>query len=95
MDQLLAAGAEAVGEGFYERMKKTADGGGTPLEVGAALAVYLGSAASDGITGKPAVRAVGSVGRAASSIAGTSMPPTSTPCAASSRRIAARHGASR
>ena len=52
MDQLLAAGAEAVGEGFYERMKKTADGGTTPLEVGAALAVYLGSAASDGITGR-------------------------------------------
>ena len=52
MDQLLAAGADAVGEGFYERMKKTADGGTTPLEVGAALAVYLGSAASDGITGR-------------------------------------------
>ncbi len=52
MDQLLAAGAEAVGEGFYERMKKMADGGTTPLEVGAALAVFLGSAASDGITGR-------------------------------------------
>ena len=52
MDQLLAAGAEAVGQGFYERMKKTADGGTTPLEVGAALAVFLGSAASDGITGR-------------------------------------------
>lgn len=52
MDQLLAAGAGAVGEGFYERMKKTAEGGATPLEVGAGLAVYLGSAESDGITGK-------------------------------------------
>jgi NAD(P)-dependent dehydrogenase (short-subunit alcohol dehydrogenase family) len=52
MDQLLAAGAEAVGDGFYQRMKKMADGGTTPLEVGAALAVYLGSAASDGITGR-------------------------------------------
>ncbi len=52
MDQLLAAGAGAVGEGFYERMKKLAEGGTTPLEVGAALAVYLGSAESDGITGK-------------------------------------------
>jgi NAD(P)-dependent dehydrogenase (short-subunit alcohol dehydrogenase family) len=52
MDQLLAAGAEAVGEGFYDRMKKMADGGTTPLEVGAALAVFLGSAASDGITGR-------------------------------------------
>lgn len=52
MDQLLAAGAGAVGEGFYDRMKKMAEGGTTPLEVGAALAVYLGSAESDGITGK-------------------------------------------
>jgi NAD(P)-dependent dehydrogenase (short-subunit alcohol dehydrogenase family) len=52
MDQLLAAGAGAVGEGFYERMKTMAEGGTTPLEVGAALAVYLGSAESDGITGK-------------------------------------------
>jgi NAD(P)-dependent dehydrogenase (short-subunit alcohol dehydrogenase family) len=52
MDQLLAAGAGAVGEGFYERMKTLAEGGTTPLDVGAALAVYLGSAASDGITAK-------------------------------------------
>jgi NAD(P)-dependent dehydrogenase (short-subunit alcohol dehydrogenase family) len=52
MDQLLAAGAGAVGESFYERMKKMADGGTTPLEVGAALAVFLGAAASDGITGR-------------------------------------------
>ncbi|MDH4064839.1 MAG: SDR family oxidoreductase [Acidobacteriota bacterium] len=52
MDQLLAAGTEAVGEVFYERMKTLADGGTTPLEVGAALAVYLGSAQSDGITGR-------------------------------------------
>jgi 3-oxoacyl-[acyl-carrier protein] reductase len=52
MDQLLAAGADAVGEGFYARMKQMAEGGTTPLEVGAALAVYLGSADSDGITGR-------------------------------------------
>lgn len=52
MTQLLAAGAEAVGEAFYERMRGLADGRTTPLEVGAALAVYLGSAASDGITGR-------------------------------------------
>jgi 3-oxoacyl-[acyl-carrier protein] reductase len=52
MDQLLAAGADAVGEGFYTRMKKMAEGGTTPLEVGASLAVYLGSADSDGITGR-------------------------------------------
>jgi 3-oxoacyl-[acyl-carrier protein] reductase len=52
MDQLLAAGADAVGEAFYARMKKMAEGGTTPLEVGASLAVYLGSAESDGITGR-------------------------------------------
>ena len=33
-------------------MVKTKDQGGTPLTIGAALAVYLGSAASDGITGR-------------------------------------------
>ena len=41
-----------MGEAFFERMKRIADEGGTPLETGAALAVFLGSAASDGITGK-------------------------------------------
>ena len=52
MDELLAAGPAAVGAAFFERMKRIADEGGTPLETGAALAVFLGSAASDGITGK-------------------------------------------
>jgi NAD(P)-dependent dehydrogenase (short-subunit alcohol dehydrogenase family) len=52
MDELLAAGPEAVGPAFYERMKRIAAGGGTPLETGAELAVFLGSAASDGITGR-------------------------------------------
>ena len=33
-------------------MKKIADEGGTPLRIGAELCVFLGSAASDGITGK-------------------------------------------
>jgi NAD(P)-dependent dehydrogenase (short-subunit alcohol dehydrogenase family) len=52
MAQILAAGPEAVGPAFFERMKRTADEGGTPLEKGAALTVFLGSAESDGITGK-------------------------------------------
>jgi NAD(P)-dependent dehydrogenase (short-subunit alcohol dehydrogenase family) len=52
MDQLLAAGPDAVGSAFYERMKKIADEGGTPLERGAALAVFLASSNSDGITGR-------------------------------------------
>jgi NAD(P)-dependent dehydrogenase (short-subunit alcohol dehydrogenase family) len=52
MEQLLATGPETVGPSFYERMKKIADEGGTPLERGAALAVFLASSASDGITGR-------------------------------------------
>ena len=52
MTELLAAGPAAIGAAFFERMKRTADEGGTPLETGAALAVFLASAASDGITGK-------------------------------------------
>ena len=52
MEQLLAAGPETVGPAFYGRMQKIADEGGTPLERGAALAVFLGSAESDGITGR-------------------------------------------
>jgi NAD(P)-dependent dehydrogenase (short-subunit alcohol dehydrogenase family) len=52
MDQLLAAGPEKVGQAFFDRMKKIAQEGGTPLDVGAALCVFLGSSESDGITGK-------------------------------------------
>ena len=52
MDQLLDAGPNKVGQAFYDRMKKLAGEGGTPLDVGAALCVFLGSADSDGITGK-------------------------------------------
>jgi NAD(P)-dependent dehydrogenase (short-subunit alcohol dehydrogenase family) len=52
LDEVLAAGPDTVGQDFYNRMVKTKEQGGTPLEVGAALAVFLGSAASDGITGR-------------------------------------------
>src|SRR3979490_3456553 len=52
MDQLLEAGPGKVGQQFFDRMKKIADEGGTPLEVGAALCVFLGSSESDGINGK-------------------------------------------
>ncbi len=52
LDEVVAAGPDAVGRDFYDRMVKTKEQGGTPLERGAALAVYLGSAASDGITGR-------------------------------------------
>jgi len=52
LDEALAAGPDRVGRGFYERAIKQKEQGGTPLDKGAQLAVFLGSAASDGITGK-------------------------------------------
>ncbi len=52
LDQALDAGPDVVGQDFYDRMVKTKAQGGTPLDVGARLAVFLGSAASDGITGR-------------------------------------------
>jgi len=52
LDEVVAAGPETVGRDFHDRMVKTKETGGTPLERGAALAVYLGSAESDGLTGR-------------------------------------------
>jgi NAD(P)-dependent dehydrogenase (short-subunit alcohol dehydrogenase family) len=52
LDQVLAAGPDAVGHEFHDRMVRTKSQGGTPLEAGASLAVFLGSAESDGITGR-------------------------------------------
>jgi NAD(P)-dependent dehydrogenase (short-subunit alcohol dehydrogenase family) len=52
LDEVLEAGPEAVGEAFYAKAVEQRDSGGTPLERGAELAVYLGSRRSDGITGR-------------------------------------------
>ncbi len=52
LDELLDAGPDKVGHDFYERAVQQKTQGGAPLEKGAQLAVFLGSAASDGITGK-------------------------------------------
>ncbi|HEV3059164.1 MAG TPA: SDR family oxidoreductase [Vicinamibacterales bacterium] len=52
LDEVLTAGPDAVGDEFHARMAETKAQGGTPLERGAALAVYLGSPQSDGITGR-------------------------------------------
>jgi NAD(P)-dependent dehydrogenase (short-subunit alcohol dehydrogenase family) len=52
VDEVIAAGPERVGAAFYEKNKQWKEKGATPLELGAALAVYLASAQSDGITGK-------------------------------------------
>lgn len=52
LDEVLAAGPEAVGDAFYAASLAQRDSGGTPLALGAALCVFLGSRESDGITGK-------------------------------------------
>ena len=52
LDEILASDPEAVGKEFYERALQQKASGGAGLEKGARLAVFLGSAGSDGITGK-------------------------------------------
>jgi len=52
LDEVLSQGPESVGRAFYERAVKQKAEGGAPLEKGADLAVFLGSSASDGLTGK-------------------------------------------
>jgi NAD(P)-dependent dehydrogenase (short-subunit alcohol dehydrogenase family) len=52
LDEVLAGGPERVGQAFYERSVKQKEQGGASLDRGAKLAVFLGSAASDGITAK-------------------------------------------
>lgn len=53
MDEVIAAGAEKVGEKFYEQNKKWIEGGGsTPLNLGAELCVFLASEESGDVTGR-------------------------------------------
>jgi NAD(P)-dependent dehydrogenase (short-subunit alcohol dehydrogenase family) len=52
LDEVLCAGPAGVGDAFYQKALEQQRSGGIPLDVGAKLAVFLGSAASDGITGK-------------------------------------------
>jgi NAD(P)-dependent dehydrogenase (short-subunit alcohol dehydrogenase family) len=52
LDEVLEAGPEYVGKDFYRRAVEQQRSGGVPLRRGAELAVFLGSAASDGISGK-------------------------------------------
>jgi NAD(P)-dependent dehydrogenase (short-subunit alcohol dehydrogenase family) len=52
LDEVLAAGPEAVGEAFYQASLKQRDSGGTPLTKGAELCIYLAGEESNQITGK-------------------------------------------
>lgn len=52
LDEILDAGPEKVGKQFYEQSLKQKEQGGSSLELGAKLCVFLSSLESDGITGK-------------------------------------------
>ncbi len=52
LDEVLAAGPEKVGPVFYEQAVRQKAQGGTAMELGASLCVFLASSAGDGITGK-------------------------------------------
>lgn len=52
LDEVLEAGPEQVGKAFYDRSLKQKQTGGTSLNKGAELAVFLGSSLSNGISGK-------------------------------------------
>jgi NAD(P)-dependent dehydrogenase (short-subunit alcohol dehydrogenase family) len=52
LDEVLESGPDRVGKAFYEKALKQKSTGGTPLDLGASLCVYLASSESDGITGK-------------------------------------------
>lgn len=52
LEEVLIAGPEKVGKLFYEQSLKQKETGGSSLELGANLCVYLASSQSDGVTGK-------------------------------------------
>lgn len=52
LQEIIDAGPEKVGKEFYDASLKQREAGGTPLEKGAGLCLYLASDESDGITGK-------------------------------------------
>lgn len=52
LDEVLEAGPGTVGDAFYKKALKQKETGGTSLELGAGLCVWLASKESDGITGK-------------------------------------------
>ncbi len=52
LDEVLEAGPEKVGRAMYAAALEQQRTGGTPLEIGANLCTFLGSPASDGISGR-------------------------------------------
>jgi NAD(P)-dependent dehydrogenase (short-subunit alcohol dehydrogenase family) len=51
LDEVIAASAEAAGDEYEDARRREAEGGASPAQA-AALAVFLASSASDGITGR-------------------------------------------
>lgn len=52
LEEILEAGPEKVGEAFYSQSLKQKETGGTSLDVGATLCVFLATRESDGISGR-------------------------------------------
>jgi 3-oxoacyl-[acyl-carrier protein] reductase len=52
LEEVIAAGPERIGREAFERAAGQRKEGGVPLEKGAELALFLASAASDGISGR-------------------------------------------
>lgn len=52
LDEILEAGPDRVGASFFDRAIQQKNRGGTPLESGADLCIFLQSSASDGISGR-------------------------------------------
>jgi NAD(P)-dependent dehydrogenase (short-subunit alcohol dehydrogenase family) len=52
LDEVLAAGPEKVGQAYFARATQQKNAGGADLQEAAALAVFLGSEASRGISGR-------------------------------------------
>jgi NAD(P)-dependent dehydrogenase (short-subunit alcohol dehydrogenase family) len=52
LDELLAAGPQNIGEQYHGRVCRLKEDGASPMVHAAQLAVFLASAASDGVTGK-------------------------------------------
>jgi len=52
LDEALTAGPDKIGKAFYEQSLKQKQSGGTPLNLGASLCIFLASSTSDGISGR-------------------------------------------
>ena len=52
LNEVLSAGPGVLGQAYYDHLLREKRSGGAPLSKGAELALFLGSALSDGITGR-------------------------------------------